>query len=385
MACACGAYVLLAGLPHPVLAKEALGEPVAGSRPNILLILVDDLGYADLGCQGSKDVVTPAIDSIAAKGVRFTQGYVSAPQCIPSRAGLLVGRDQNRFGVESNDFGHSNGDEKTLAQYFQEAGYITGVAGKWHGYLPGDRPFEVGFDECFWNNGGAILLPDPKTGFLKDHFRNELPVQEKEYSTDAYGREAVAFLDRHAGGDKPFFYFLSFVPPHWPMEAKPEHMEQFAHVRDMHRRTFLAMMASLDENMGRVLDKLREKGVEEETLVFFLSDNGGPTGDPRQDPDSEFQPGQNTSRNDPLRGYKGNLLEGGIRVPFLAQWPGTLPEDIIYDKPVISFDIGATALALAGVKADPPLDGVDLLPYLLGRKDGAPHERLFWRFRFDPE
>jgi arylsulfatase A-like enzyme len=210
-------------------------------------------------------------------------------------------------------------------------------------------------------------------------------VQEKEYSTDAYGREAVAFLDRHAGGDKPFFYFLSFVPPHWPMEAKPEHMEQFAHVRDMHRRTFLAMMASLDENMGRVLDKLREKGVEEETLVFFLSDNGGPTGDPRQDPDSEFQPGQNTSRNDPLRGYKGNLLEGGIRVPFLAQWPGTLPEDIIYDKPVISFDIGATALALAGVKADPPLDGVDLLPYLLGRKDGAPHERLFWRFRFDPE
>jgi arylsulfatase A-like enzyme len=275
----------LALLLAPLATLPAADSPK--QKPNIIVILADDLG-----CQGSKEVVTPAIDSIAASGIRFTQGYISAPQCVPSRAGLLVGRDQNRFGAESNYFGHTYGNEKTFAQFLQEAGYITGMAGKWHGHRTGDRPFELGFHECFWNNGGAILLPDPETGFLKDHFRNEERVQEKEYSTDAYGRVAVAFIDRHAGGDKPFFYFLSFVPPHWPMEAKPEHMEQFAHVRNMHRRTMLAMMASLDENVGRVLDKLREKGIEEETLVFFLSDNGGPTGHPRTDPDAEFQHGQ---------------------------------------------------------------------------------------------
>ena len=354
-------------------------------RPNIVVILADDLGYGDLGCQGSRDVVSPQIDSIAKNGVRLTQGYVSAPQCVPSRAGLVIGRDQNRFGAESNHYGHTFGDERTIAEYLKEVGYVTGMAGKWHGHKLGDRPFDRGYDECFWNNGGGILFPDPKTGSLKNHFRNAEPVQEREYSTDAYGREAAAFIDRHAGGERPFFFFLSFVPPHWPMEAKPKHLEQFAHVRDLHRRTMLAMMASMDENVGKILAKIREKGIEEQTLVFFLSDNGGPTGKPRKNPDAPFEYGQNTSRNDPLRGMKGNLLEGGIRVPFLAQWKGVLPAGTVYEQPVIAFNIGATALALARVKVKPVLDGVNLMPFLLGVNKGTPHERLFWRFRFDPE
>lgn len=377
--------VVLLILAIAAIAASSAVASETDSKPNILLILADDLGYADLGCQGSTDVVSPHIDSIAANGVRFTQGYVSAPQCVPSRAGLMTARDQNRFGAESNLYGHTFGDERTLAESLKDAGYVTGMAGKWHGHEPGDRPFDRGFDECFWNNGGGILFPDPNIGLRKNHFRNAEPEQEREYSTDAYGREAAAFIDRHAGGEKPFLYFLSFVPPHWPMEAKAEHLKRFAHVRDLHRRTMLAMMASMDENIGKVLAKIREKGVEENTLILFLSDNGGPTGNPRTDPDAPFQHGQNTSRNEPLRGMKGNLLEGGIRVPFLLQWKSILPKGVVYEKPVTAFDIGATALALAGVKAEPALDGVNLMPFLLGKQEGLPHERLFWRFRFDPD
>jgi len=170
------------------------------------------------------------------------------------------------------------------------------------------------------------------------------------------------------------------------MEAKPEHLAQFSHVTDLHRRTMLAMMASLDENVGRVLTKLRQAGLEKNTLVFFLSDNGGPTGRPRPRPDAEFEYGQNTSRNDPCRGVKGELLEGGIRVPFLVQWKGRIPAGKTYDQPVISLDIMPTSLAAAGVKPRPDwkLDGVNLLPYLTGEKEGVPHETLYWRFRFPP-
>jgi len=379
---------------HSILAAAALlsaaPSPAAPEpRPNVVVILADDLGYADLGCQGSAEVKSPHIDSIAANGMRFTAGYVSAPQCCPSRAGLVTGRYQNRFGFEANWPASAAGraglpvDETTFGDRFKAAGYATGMVGKWHLGDPGPmRPYNRGFGETFWHPNGGVLFPDPKTGCLRSVQRGPEPAGEREYSTDAFGREACAFIGRHAR--EPFFLFLAFVPPHWPMEAKPEHLARFAHVTDLHRRTMLAMMASLDENVGRVLAKLREEKLEERTLVFFLSDNGGPTGRARPQPDADFEYGQNTSKNDPFRGVKGDLLEGGIRVPFLAQWKGRLPAGRTYDRPVISLDILPTALAAAGVPADPAwkLDGVDLLPFLSGARDGDPHDALFWRFQF---
>jgi len=365
-----------------LIAPLAVSHAAETRRPNIIVLLADDLGYADLGCQGSADVPSPNIDSIATNGVRFTDGYITASQCAPSRAGLLTGRYQNRFGYDSNDANKPLSaanpagllgmpvSERTMADRLKAAGYVTGMIGKWHlgSVLEGSKPFERGFDETFWHPVGGVLLPDPKTGFLKDIYRGPAPVQEKEYSTDAFGREAVEFIGRHR--DKPFFLYVAFVPPHLPLEAKPADLEKFAHIRDLKRRTMLAMMASLDENVGRILDKLRETKLEEDTLVFFLSDNGG-------------VPHKNASRNEPCRGWKGQMLEGGLRVPFLAQWKGRLPAGEVYRQPVISLDILPTALAAAGVEASPDwkLDGANLLPYLTGEKQDAPHDALYWRFR----
>ncbi len=362
---------------------------LGADKPNIIVILADDLGYADLGCQGSREVKTPRIDSIAASGVRCTAGYVTTPQCCPSRAGLMTGRYPNRFGFEMNWPAELTGraglplGETTMADRLKAAGYATGIVGKWHlGDAEPMRPCNRGFTEAFWHPNGGVLFPDQKTGFIHNLWHGNERVQAPGYSTDAFGREAAEFIERHRG--EPFFLYLPFVAPHWPMEAKPEHLAQFAHVPDLHRRTFLAMMASLDENVGRVLAKLRETKLEENTLVFFLSDNGGQTGPARAKPDAPFLYGVNTSLNTPCRGEKGDLLEGGIRVPFLVQWKGRIPAGRTYDPPVISLDILPTALAVAGVKPQPgwKLDGANLLPFLTGEKQGAPHDTLYWRFRF---
>ncbi len=379
-------FILTALLFAPLAALHAADAPK--QKPNIIVILADDLGYADLGCQGSKDVVSPNMDSIAANGVRCTAGYVSAPQCCPSRAGLMTGRYQNRFGFETNDQTQNGGlppSERTMADRLKAAGYVTGMVGKWHlGDGETRRPLQRGFDEAFWHPNGGVLFPDKKTGFISNLYRGSEPLQEKAYSTDAFGREAAEFIQRHQRD--PFFLYLAFVPPHWPMEAKPEHLAQFAHIPDLHRRTMLGMMASLDENIGRVLSKLRETQLEENTLIFFLSDNGGPTGKQRKQLDADFQYGQNTSKNDPCRGVKGDLLEGGIRVPFLVQCKGRIPAGRTYDHPVINLDILPTALAAAGVEVQPDwkLDGVNLLPFFTSEKATAPHDTLCWRFRFPP-
>lgn len=347
----------------------------ADDRPNIIVILADDLGYADLGCQGSPDVRTPHIDSLAENGVRCSDGYVTAPQCAPARAGLLTGRYQNRFGFESNEQAYNPGlplDEPILPERLEEAGYATGMMGKW-GVSSRTRqhPPQRGFDVTFWNQDGNLYFPDSESPYDVQVHRGNEPVELEEYSTDAFAREAVDFIHAHANG--PFFLYLPFVTPHVPMEAKEEDLARFPEVDDPLRRTFLAMMANLDDNIGRILGALEAEGIEDETLIFFLSDNGGYPG--------------NASVNDPFRGTKSRMLEGGIRVPFLIQWKDRLPRGEVYENPVSSLDIAATAYAAAGLEVQPEwgLDGVNLIPYLTGKKPESPHDALYWRFLFPEE
>ena len=386
----------------------------ATDQPNIIVMLADDLGYGELSCQGSRDIPTPHIDAIAANGVRFTDAYVAGPNCSPSRAGFLTGRTPTRFGYEFNPIGAVNEEpgigmpaaEVTIAEALHNGGYTTGLIGKWHqGGAAHYHPFRHGFDEFFgFTHEGHYFVPPPWHGtttllrrkFLpggptesgyyygdkKLHFHNLLgnepdydannpivrggqPVVETEYLTDALTREAADFIDRH--DDKPFFLFLSYNAVHSPLQGANAYMEKFAHIEDMHRRIFAAMLANMDDSVGAVMDQLRKSGLEEDTLVFFLSDNGGPT--------LEL-----TSSNGVLRGQKGQMYEGGVRVPFVMQWKGTIPPGQVYENPISSFDIFATAAANAEhVTAPKQLEGADLIPYLTGEKEGRPHETLYWR------
>lgn len=354
----------LAALPSALCAH---GAP-APSRPNILLIVGDDMGYADVGFHGCKDIPTPHLDALAASGVRFTSGYVSGPYCSPTRAGLLTGRYQQRFGHEFNP-GASQGlpvEEKTLADRLKAAGYATGLVGKWHlGAQPEMHPQKRGFNEFFGFLGGAHDYFQ-SAGVL----RGMEPIQDLDYTTDAFGREAAGFIERHGSG--PWFLYLAFNAVHTPMQASDDRLARFSGVADRQRRTYNAMMFAMDEAVGRVRQKVADAGLERNTLVAFISDNGGPT-----------MPGTtvNASRNDPLRGSKRTTLEGGIRVPFVLSWPGHVRQGTFH-LPVIQLDLHATALAAAGVEVKPEwrLDGLDLLPYLSGEKTGAPHEAIYWRF-----
>ena len=358
---------------RPVFADQ---EGSSGRRPNILLIVADDLGYAELGCHGNKEIPTPNIDSIATNGIRFTNAYVSCPVCSPTRAGLITGRYQQRFGHEQNpgpppkyapNFGLPL-SETTIASRLRAAGYVTGIVGKWHlGYGEGLRPMDRGFDEFFGMlAGGHPYLPTKKPPSQGPIQRGNDPVDEKEYLTDAFGREAEAFVDKHH--EKPFFLFLSFNAVHNPLEVTDKYLKRFPNIGDEKRRKFAGMLSAMDDAIGQVLGSLRKHQIEENTLIFFISDNGGPTG-------------ANTARNDPLRAGKGQVYEGGIRVPFLVQYKGRLPGGKTNDKPVIALDIAPTSLAAAGATAaDARFDGVDLMPYLTGKSDGAPHETLYWRY-----
>jgi arylsulfatase A-like enzyme len=341
----------------------------ASPRPNILFIVGDDMGYADVGFHGCKDIPTPNLDALAASGVRFTNGYVSGPYCSPTRAGLMTGRYQTRFGHEFNPGGGSSGlplTERTIADRLKAAGYVTGLVGKWHlGAQPEFHPQKRGFDEFYGFLGGAHDYFKP-SGIL----RGTEPVTELDYTTDAFGREAVAFIERHK--NEPWFLYLAFNAVHTPMQATDERIAKFPNESDDKRRTYDGMMLAMDEAVGRVRQKLAETGLEQNTLVCFISDNGGPT-----------MPGTsiNASRNDPLRGSKRTTLEGGVRVPFVVSWPGHLNPGV-FTQPAIQLDLTATALAAAGVKAGRNwrLEGINLLPFLMGEVTGSPHDALYWRF-----
>lgn len=395
----------------PLAALHAADVP--HQRPNILFIVADDLGYGDLGCYGGTDIPTPHLDALAAGGVRFTSGYVTAPMCAASRAALLTGRYQTRFGFEFNPIGAKNEEpgiglplgEMTVADRLRDAGYATALVGKWH--LGGTAPFHPqrrGFDEFFgflheghyfvpppWQDVTTWLrrrtLPDGSQGrwtspdgrivwstHLGYHepdydadnpiLRGSQPVDERANLTDAFAREACDFIARHKA--QPWFLCLAYNAPHSPMQGADAQMAKFGHIEDIHRRIYTAMVSHLDDSVGTVMTKLRESGMEESTLVFFVSDNGGPT--------KEL-----TSSNAPLRGGKGGLLEGGIRVPFIMSWKGRFKPQVL-DAPVISMDAVATALDLGKANAKPAnLDGRSLLPLLTGVTGATPHAALFWR------
>jgi arylsulfatase A-like enzyme len=342
-------------------------------RPNILIIVGDDMGYADIGIHGAKDIPTPHIDSLAKNGIQCTSGYVSGPYCSPTRAGLLTGRYQQRFGHEFNPGPSPTGDvglpltETTLADRLKAAGYVTGMVGKWHlgnaeKFLPPNR----GFQEFFGFPGGAHAYFDGAAAKAGNPIMRGLkPVEEKEYLTDAFAREANAFLDRHA--KDTWFLYLTFNAVHTPLQSADKYLARFKNVPDEQRRTYCAMMSAMDDAVGGVLEKLEEQKVLENTLIFFISDNGGPP--------------VNASSNAPLRGNKAQTWEGGIRVPFLAQWKGTLPAGKKYDSPVIQLDLQPTVLAAAGAPdKTAQFDGVNLLPYWKGENAAAPHQTLYWRF-----
>ena len=346
------------------------------SRPNLLLIVADDLGYGELSCQGNPQVPTPHIDSIAKNGVRFTSGYVSGPYCSPTRAGLMTGRYQERFGHEFNpgpaeqavaNFGLPL-SETTIANRLKAAGYATGMFGKWHlGYKPEFHPMKRGFDEYFGFLGGAHSYIDAEADPNNPILRGTGAVLKIDYTTEEFARETVAFIERHQR--ETWFAYLPFNAVHAPLQAPEKYLQRFPQIEDSRRRTFAAMLSALDDAVGSVLAKLRQLNLEENTLVFFISDNGGPTP-------------STTSGNGPLRGYKAQTWEGGIRVPWMAQWKGHIPAGRVDDRPVIQLDVLPTALAAAGVTVNPAwkLDGVNLLPFLTGEKTGVPHEVLYWRF-----
>lgn len=404
---------VLAILPFALASStQGADAPRPAMKPNIVIILADDLGYGELGCYGG-DLPTPHIDTLARDGTRFTSGYVTAPFCAASRAGLLTGRYQTRFGFEFNPIGAQNADpaiglpanERTLADILRDAGYATGLVGKWHlGGTAKFQPQRRGFDEFFgflheghyfvpppWSEHVTWLrrksLPDGSLGrwmspdgrvvwsthmgsFEPDYdadnpiLRGSQPIDERANLTDAFTREAEQFIQRNRA--QPFCLCLAYNAVHSPLQGADAYLKKFAHIADIQRRIFAAMLAQLDDGVGRLLGKLRECELDENTLVVFLSDNGGPTR-------------ELTSSNRPLRGEKGQLLEGGIRVPFLMRWNGRIPAGHVESRPISSLDLFATAVRSAGGREPVLLDGIDLLPRLSPPDKQQIHEDLYWR------
>ena len=345
----------------------------AKDKPNVIILLADDLGWADLGYQGSDDIRSPHIDSLAKNGIRFTDGHVSASVCSPSRAGLMTGRYQQRFGHEANSPPPSDGmdlEQITMADRLKKLGYRTGLIGKWHlGNQDEFYPTRRGFDYFYGLRSGSRSYfynakNDDKPGNVRAIEENGKPVKFDGYLTDVFGQKAIDFIN--AKDDKPFFLFHSFTAPHGPMHATEEDKALFASIENTKRRSYAAMIWAMDRAIGQLVDALKAAGEFENTLIWFLSDNGGATG--------------NASINLPLAGHKGIKFEGGTRVPFFAHWPKTFRNPKTFDPMMISLDVMPTSLAAAGAQeADlENLDGVNLLPFIRGEKNHEPHRYLYW-------
>ena len=340
-------------------------------KPNIIIILADDLGFGDVSYNRfNPDFLTPNIDSLAINGVSCSNGYVTHPFCSPSRAALLTGRYQQRFGYENQPEDDASNPrlglpstEVPLPQLLKKAGYVCGMVGKWHlGIAPSLAPNQRGFDNYFG------FLSSASQYYNASVWRNNTRVVEPQYLTDAFTREAVAFISNNA--TQPFFLYLAYNAPHAPYDVPPaSYMNQVASITDSNQRIYAAMVTGLDAGVGQVLQALRANGILNKTLIFFLSDNGAPNSPYSQ------------SSNYPLRGYKFSVWEGGIRVPFVVQWSGTLPANKVYNQPVSSLDIASTAAAVAGVSlpTDRVYDGINLIPFLTGQQLSS-ERSLFWRW-----
>jgi len=346
---------------------------VAAAPPNILVILADDMGYHDASLHGNTNFPTPHIDALAAGGVRFTSGYVSAPICSPTRAGIMTGRYQQRFGHESNPptattRGLST-NEVTFASIMKNAGYATGCVGKWH--LGSASEFYAtvrGFDSFFGFLGaGRSYFPIAIPTSLEVISSNGVTQPETGYTTDRFGQAATNFIAQHA--NEPWFLYLPFNAVHSPLDPDPARVARLASYTysSTDRKSQAAVTLALDDNVGLVLDTLDALNLATNTLVFFINDNGG-------DPDWP-------SDNSPLRDAKTTTYEGGIRVAWVMRWPAQIPPGQVLTNPVISLDVLPTALAAAGVPVptNHPLDGVNLLPLVTGQTNALPRDTLYWR------
>ena len=323
--------------------------------------------------------------------MRMTSGYVTAPQCTPSRAALMTGKYQQRFGLDDNRNTPLSLDEITLADRLGDEGYTTGMVGKWHlevdrnsvGFdmdtlpLAGRRPYfpdERGFDDVYfgyqkrwWTNFSLSGEPVP----LKYRDNNDYRL---DVTTDA----GVAFIEKNK--QEPFFLYLSYYAPHVPLDATEKYLSRFPDAEETRRKYALAMMSAIDDGVGKLRDTLAENQLTENTLIYFISDNGAPLELNRPDrPVSESGAAWDGSLNDPMIGEKGMLSEGGVRVPYIVSWPGTIPAGVVSDTPVSTIDVATTSLAAAGADPSAELDGIDLLPELTG-KEQAEERSLYWRF-----
>ncbi|MCZ6890557.1 MAG: sulfatase-like hydrolase/transferase [Gammaproteobacteria bacterium] len=381
-----GSWIRTAGLlglsALLVFSPTALAATESEQAPNVILIVADDLGYGDIGAYGSEVVETPNIDALAREGVRFTNGYVAAAVCSPSRAGLMTGRYPQRFGYH---FNNNSGpglplSERTLGERLTANGYATGYIGKWHlGWRrPEQRPVARGFGSFFGMAAGSIFI-EPDTPGVESWNRTPVPkrrerpiyrdnesVEERDYLTDAFTREALSFIDVHH--NERFFLYLAHYAPHVPLQATRKYLDRYRHVEDPRQRILAAMVSAVDDSVGAIRAHLERYGLADNTLIWFLSDNGC----------ALYTFGACTNR--PLNGGKRYHYDGGIRVPFVMHWPGRI-DSAVFDDPVSALDIVPTIMAAAGapLAAGEVLDGVNLLAHLAEPELPPPHDSLFWR------
>lgn len=398
-------------LPFLISSGVALGVNTQSHEtarsPNIIIVVTDDHGYADLGAYDlRKDIRTPNLDKLAQNGALMTHGYVTAPQCVPSRAGIVTARYQNRFGVDGNEFVPIPADEPTVAERLQKVGYKTGFVGKWHltpthegkewmaKYWPEglnkEPPFgipfalrephmpqEKGFDDVYVGPWKAYYRNYDMSGNKIEPIESYI-IQDGQFRIDHQTDAALAFINRHL--DEPFFLHLAYFAPHVPLEVVEKHFARFPGEMPERRRWALASIAAIDDGIGKIMETLEANGLDEHTIIFFFGDNGAPLKIDRKDLPFSSRGGWDGSDNGPMVGEKGMVSDGGVRVPYLVYWKNKIPAQI-YNRPVISLDAGATALALAGIETEPgEIDGVDLTPYLVDGQPGDPHDALYWRF-----